>query len=1166
MLSSGDVSQMMASQQAMFGSQRSYADNIGVQPQWNNVGSMGGPRGGGSGFNYGPNSITSATYGGGNRFAGHAMGVAAAAGVIAPLAAGLATQFVPKLGFAAPLFDPFSAFGAARGIGLGFGASLGAAALPIAAGMAVGAGVNAFVGGGREQLAINQQMGQYQHFNSSSRTGQGFTRDDSKMIGDQIRELSHLPEMMTSVGELTKVMGKLKGTGAMTGVKDIQEFSRRFKESLDTIKSLSKVMGTTLEDAEGFFAHSRGVGMFGRTDQVKNALNVQFTSGVTGMTQGQVMGLQQQGAALATSVGGQRGQGARGITNLAQGIGLSLQSGNMREGLIEDMTGMGAEEGGIGAAAGMIHQGMVGLASGTSFGRAILAGATKFDKSGKALGLDEDIVRRLNSGSMSIDQVKSRGMNLTDKQKISFTGRQGLLSSSFAEKLDPSALAGLLGNMTGNDDEKTKLLLQRLVPGMNENAADLFMELTPSLGNAGKGQMSKRAGQEAAIRERSPDAIWKAVKTKLHSASGLGAVEQAGADFSTKMSKAYDGFIDDLVGRHVATLSKGGAKALEKALSGGGMKDLNRLFAKSTFGKEEMGDSEILTGRSSAAGVLGGIGGALVGGIGGALVGGGVASLLTGSAGAVAGYEAGARWGNGLVNSAVGMDTAARGRRGSEMMGVAAGVSYAPALKALVGTDRKDLKSMGITDLTRSRAENLSRSIVASIPGWEGMTAQDKEAAYTRKYNEKLEEAPDSDMVRGSREATSLLGMSKVGKGVSESTLSMIAGGIVGSTYKDQIDLEQGFGGIDLKSLSSVSGIAALRESTRTALGKTGRLGEKGMSEGALSLLETSDEATSLITGESRSGDKVLGLTREESRDVFGRIGATDEEKAKILNEKRGTHFQAKEMASLEEALNVAKGQDIKGLVSRFNLAKDASDRNVIVESLKGTEKEFGKAGEARGLDEATRAGFKALSEGAAMMYGGDEGEGGDKGREGGRDKFVSSLVSVSEHIGSLKGEARERALAAVPESQRGVIEGEIQIHDRLSGLKGASLTGKDLAKKLGLSFEGEKGISGLLSKEAGGFAIDDTKVKLTPGMIASLTKSLGGKFAGGEIAPEGSITTATKDDRLIATLTTIDKNQSQMLTALQTLTGGTIPADGESTPAQNQSRGKDKPDPNVKK
>lgn len=570
MASSNEISQMFSSQNSMFMGQNSYAQSIGVGPGLGGWGSSGGGGGGHAApFSYSPSAMMGGGFGGGNKFAGigmSAMGGAASVG-------------------AALAFDPFGSFlgGAAGGLARGgFGAAMSggfAAALPmmpIAA--AAQMGIGGLMRGGQQQGAINTVLGQNFGFpNPMSRTGAGFTRDDAKAIGDSVRSLSHIPEMMTSVEELTRLMPKLKSSGVMQGVKNATEFQHRFKEAISTIRDMSKVLGTTMEEAEQFFAHSRSMGFTGRSGQLRNTLNAQVTSGLTGMNMGQVMGLQQAGAGMAMQFGARRSLGANAVTNIAQRIGLAQREGGIEDGLIENVTGMSGAEGVQAASQKMA--GFLMQMSQTAPGRAIMAGAVKFDDRGRAIGLDTDIIKKLNEGRMSLDELKRRGGSLTNAQKISFTARSADLGADFAGKVDMGRfMQGLVGNKGG---DAANLVLQRLTGGQaSSQDIDLMMAMGGGTGMGGElQQMGKLRAREAAFRERTdPSAVLRRIKTRLHS-STLGGIEQAGAKIFSEMGKAYDSFIDDLVGRHAVTLSKEGADAIARAMSGGGKDDLKQMLA-----------------------------------------------------------------------------------------------------------------------------------------------------------------------------------------------------------------------------------------------------------------------------------------------------------------------------------------------------------------------------------------------------------------------------------------------------------------------------------------------------------------------------------------------------------------------------------------------------------
>ncbi len=601
-MNSYEISQMFTTQNSMFMGQNSYAQQIGVSPPVigsAGLGSWGGRGGGGHSapFSYAPVSSFSGAgnYVGGNRAAAFGM---SALGGAAALGAGMA-------------FDPFGSFlggamsGMARGgLGAALGGGLAAAAPMMPLAFAAQASIGSVIRGGQQQGAINTVLGQnFNFFNPLSRTGSGFTRDDAKAIGDQVRSLSHIPEMMTSVEELTRLMPRLKQSGVMQGVRSATEFQHRFKEAVATIRDMSKVLGSTMEEAEQFFAHSRSLGFVGRSSQLKNTLNAQLTAGMTGMDTGQVMQLQQSGANMAMQFGARRSLGAQAVTNIAQRIGRAQQEGRVREGLIEDVTGLSGAEG-VQAASQKMAQFLMQM-SGTAPGRAIMAGAVKFDETGKAIGLDENIVKRLNEGRMSLDELKSRGSRLTDAQKISFVARSGDLGASFAGQVDMGRfMQTLVGNKGG---DAANLVLQRLTGGQ-ASAQDIDMMMSIGGGTGGSEadlrQMGRLRAREASFKERTdPSAILRRIKTRLHSAT-LGGLEEAGAKIHTEMAKAFESVLDDFIGRSAVNITKEGADAVARAMSGGSKNDLKQMLADAAGLKARSGGSSSLRDSDFAAFIL----------------------------------------------------------------------------------------------------------------------------------------------------------------------------------------------------------------------------------------------------------------------------------------------------------------------------------------------------------------------------------------------------------------------------------------------------------------------------------------------------------------------------------------------------------------------------------
>jgi hypothetical protein len=621
MLSSNDVAAMFSAQGQNFAQQNYYAQTVGIS---NPAMSIGAYRGTGiqSGFqpagpsfpgvrppppsfSYANGGAFGPGYGSGNNVAGHMMSGMGAAATLGGIGMGM---MIPGL-------DPISGFmggmKAAGGFGMrGVMGGMGAAALPLAGAMLAAHTVGSFVGGGQQQAQIANQLGGFQFNNPASRTGQGFTRQDSSDIGSSIRSMAHIPDMLTSVEELTRLLPTMRRAGVMSGVKDAAEFNRRFKETVTTLRDMSKMMGTTMEEASQFFEHNRQIGMSGKTSQLRNTLNAQFTSGMTGMTMGQTMGMQQGGAQIARQFGARGASGAQGVTNMAQGIQGALEAGFLDQDTLTDVTGLqGAEA--VGAASQKMYGFMANLSQ-TAPGRLIMAGAMTRGKDGK-VKLDEELIKKLNRGEITVDQLKARAGSLSDNDKISFAANAKNLGGQFAGQVDlPKFMQGLVG---GKGQEAASLLLQQYSGGqMSESDVSLMTSM--GKGNQGVDMESFKGvrSREMQIRESTdPEIMWKRLKTKMHNAT-FGRAEKAGADVYSSIGKMYDNFIDDLVGRHVVALSKEGAKALQQGMSGAGGKEMRDMFAAahglkpgsdigSSFG--ESGFANTVRGWGAASGTSG---------------------------------------------------------------------------------------------------------------------------------------------------------------------------------------------------------------------------------------------------------------------------------------------------------------------------------------------------------------------------------------------------------------------------------------------------------------------------------------------------------------------------------------------------------------------------------
>jgi hypothetical protein len=230
------------------------------------------------------------------------------------------------------------------------------------------------------------------------------------------------------------------------------------------------------------------------------------------MNIGQVMQLQQVGANMSFASGTNKAVGARAFTTLAQNLGLAQQSGLIGPNAIENATGLTGPEA---IEALTMKMGGVALQLGqTSVGRSMMAGLSQFDSSGKFIGLDGELVRRFNSGGMSLNELKSRGMGLSSAQKKSFIRNQATISAEIAAQAGPGGIATLLTGALGGDEDKANVFLQRL--GLTEGESGLAMDLR-GIGAGREGnQMIGLRMKESMLREQTdPDAIARRIKTKI---------------------------------------------------------------------------------------------------------------------------------------------------------------------------------------------------------------------------------------------------------------------------------------------------------------------------------------------------------------------------------------------------------------------------------------------------------------------------------------------------------------------------------------------------------------------------------------------------------------------------------------------------------------------------
>jgi hypothetical protein len=1130
MITSNEISGVLNAQNQQFMGQNAYANQIGIAPPSGGLDSYSRAPAG-IGFDYGPGSgMLGPGYAGGNRMASAALSGIGTASTVAGMGLGVASMF-GKLGPMTPMVDPFAAasmgYRAARGIGMGVGAGIaggiGAAMVPIGLGMAASKIVGSVIEGGHAQMQINGTLGQqYNFFNANSRTGSGFTRDDAKAVGDTVRQMAHIPEMMTSVQELTNIMGKLKGSGVMQGVTQAAEFQKRFKEAVGTIRDVAKTLGTTLEEAETFFTHSRSVGLFGRADQVKNALNVQLASGLTGMTTGQVMQIQSAGANMATQLGAKRSLGTKAITSIAQNLGVAQRDGRLSEGLLEDITGLQGPEA-VQAGAERLT-GLMTRMSQSPAGRLTMAGLVKFDERGRAVGLDENLVKQFNSGDISMADLKRRASGLTNDQKISFRAREADLAMSFAGQVGPGGMGRFINEVAGGKygAEGVNLIMQRY--GATAGEADLAMQMQRVSSDQEFSQMGRIRGRETSIREKTdPEAMMRRIKTKIH--SGLfGGLEGFGAKIQTEVGKAYDEFIDDLVGRHVISLSKEGAETFARAMSGNNGRELKSMFEAS----------------HQAGG-----GSAKISGLGRSL---GNSGMMT--------------WVRSIGTNGTGRSDAAEYENLSKLLGTSNGTDFMrkvnafnggiPTTPAMQGASQyiDSLKEEGFGDLSDAAKldqlqgglqTKLRSAISKATKGRSGSMASVEEGLQS------VSEADIAELAGRGEEGAHLAGLLRAakdaqkvtGKGGDVST-TLIAGAQGKFTGgRSQIDFSR------IADPTSSQNFLDVEVRQKALTEAEDRLKGAGLSDATVSMLKDDPTAKKLL------------MKAMTDTSVAEALDKRDPEVAAQLLREKGIRVSASDIERYREAsteLNKAKKSSSGGIfddIDVFDRAHKAKDFQVILNAMRDTGLEA-----VNGSDKLSGPMGDRLKELGLAFTGASETRIDPEERQKRLDNARSLLGTFSKDVSKLSKEERNRIIASA-----GTMGGALSAVSHLRDMEGKSFKNRsELIDAIGLTGDSQ---AEELVAAAGGSSTGP--IKLTSAMVDRLSDRVGNLRLARDSAKGGqSAMSGDKDQMLIDTLRKINGTQeitASVLLAMGEKTGALKEADVnrlKGRMAENSNAGRD--------
>lgn len=567
-LSSIEIAQMNGAFQGMAYNSMAYSNMIGQGPIYGG-GMQGGTRS--------------------DAIAGNAMNRAAAIG--APVAMGA----MGVMGL-----DPMS-LGAraglgAYGAGLGFGGSMAVGAgamLPAMVGMeAVRYAGNQMYEGAQQQLGLNNTLRQSFGFRNQQ-GGQGFTRNDMGQIGGVIREMSHQfgpGGEIAGFGELSQLAGKMGQMGFATGIRDVQEFSKRFKEMVSTLKTMAKDLGTTLEGAMEFAQAAKGSGVFGMRGAASFASMVKQGAASGTLAVSELTGAASVGAQVSRSIGGLGVHGMMGGMRSMMQVGTAVDMGVLTENDIYNVTGQTGAEGRQAYVQNGLSKAGRWLSGGR--GRRLLASLASEDGQ-----LDSGAVQKLLSGGMNIQQTIAEGGRMKrDVGRANFIYNEGRLRGAALGELGMYAPAMQMMEWMGGKgitvdqlDPRSMLGMQRQL-GWGRDEVEQAVKMVQNMPQLLQKQAMDKENTDYLTRfsaDRKTKGI-EGMKTRFDQAKEHvnSRLQETGQRVLNDASEMVDRFIGELSDQYIAvsTDTLDGAVRSFSATGSGDSHAMQRLFGKGFAG------------------------------------------------------------------------------------------------------------------------------------------------------------------------------------------------------------------------------------------------------------------------------------------------------------------------------------------------------------------------------------------------------------------------------------------------------------------------------------------------------------------------------------------------------------------------------------------------------
>tara|TARA_Y100000592_G_scaffold100727_1_gene182315 strand:- start:63 stop:3221 length:3159 start_codon:yes stop_codon:yes gene_type:complete len=364
----------------------------------------------------------------------------------------------------------------ASGFGIGgaglrtFGNIAGLGALPLMAGLPLHLGVAGALGqfkagAGQQMFAQDAMQRVFGERDAGGRMGFGASRRAAGEFASMFRELSASANMLTDDQELKNLFNKFNDMSLFQTVRDAKEVGTRFKKLAETVRDISRDLGTTLEGTLPMFRQHVQMG-FVDPDDIRNSMRAsRAIRGVgVGSSEATITGLQMSQSAANFAAGGTRRQGALGATQTLGMVNIALERGLITDEDLMSSTGQIGERGASDLAQ-QFMQASRNVMTNSSYGK-LLSAFLGETKEGKFTGkLDKDALRRLRN--VSSEDLMSEASAKIDAGGLSFmTAMESGMGADIASQLGTGDLTQLLDKIfteeEAHSEEMKELVLKRM--------------------------------------------------------------------------------------------------------------------------------------------------------------------------------------------------------------------------------------------------------------------------------------------------------------------------------------------------------------------------------------------------------------------------------------------------------------------------------------------------------------------------------------------------------------------------------------------------------------------------------------------------------------------------------------------------------------------------------